>query len=326
VSTDFAGTLCSAARAIAGLVLVATPAFAQRPTIPPQAIAGPALDYVAIDQSEAIDLPDGIELGQIASVAIDRTGHLIILNRGEQTLLEFDADGGFVRAIGDMLFERAHSLTIDADGALWVTDVAAQTVTKLDREGRVLMSLGTPGESGHWDEAAGTRRFDEPTDVAIGPDGSIFVSQGHSRGEPKVLKFDSNGRFIKEWGGRGTHPWQFAVAHSIAIDAGGLVYVADRENRRILVFDLDGNFLKGWVYRGMACSLTLAGDGRIYMTTGFDGQIVELDANGHVLGVTGRPGEGPNEYGEAHDIAVTADGELFVADVVNQRIQKLAPR
>jgi len=200
-------------------------------------------------------------------------------------------------------------LTIDADGNFWITDVAAHSVTKLDADGRVLMTLVHP--------------FEEPTDVAVAPDGSLFVTQGHTRGEPKVLKFGADGTLLKSWGGRGTLPWQLAVAHSIAIGDDGLVYVADRENRRIQVFDLDGEFVKGWVYKGMACSLTLA-NGRIYMTTGFDGQIVALDMNGRVQGVTGRPGSGLGEYGEAHDIAVTPSGDLYIADVVNRRLQKLA--
>jgi DNA-binding beta-propeller fold protein YncE len=305
-------------------LLFAAPAWTQRPSIPPQTIAGPALDLVALEQADAIDLPPGFELGQVASVAIDARGHLYVLNRGDEALLEFDADGGFIRAFGEGLFERAHSLTIAPDGNFWVTDVSGQTVVKLDAQGRVLMTLGTRGQSGQWDEAAGAHLFDEPTDVALGPDGSIFVSQGHGRGEPRVFKFDANGKYLKSWGGRGALPWQFAVAHSLSIDD-GLVYVADRENRRILVFDLEGEFVKGWIYKGMACSLTFAADRHIYMTTGFDGQLVELDRDGRVLGVTGRPGEGLNEYGEAHDLAVGADGAVYIADVVNRRLQKLAP-
>jgi len=308
------------------LALGVLPALApaQPPPIPPQAITGPVLAVRAVADSEALALPAGMELGQVASVAFGPGGHLFVLHRGEQPLLEFEADGTFIRAFGGGLFRRAHGLTLAADGSFWVTDVSAHTVMHLDRDGRVLVTLGTPGESGVWDEATGEHRFDEPNDVAIGPDGSIFVSQGHSRGEPKILKFDRNGRLLTSWGGRGTYPWEFAVAHSIVIDDAGLLYAADRENRRIQVYDLDGNFLKGWVYRGMACSLTLGADGNIYMTTGFDGQIVKLDRDGRILGVTGRPGNGQNEYGEAHDIAVSPSGDIYVADVVNRRLQKLA--
>lgn len=295
-------------------------AIAQRPDIPPQAIDAPMLPHVAV--SPAVTLPEGFEFGQVASVAVDSSGHIFVLNRGEQALLEFESSGRFVRAFAERLFERAHSLTIDASGDFWITDVAAHTVTKLDPAGNILMSLGTRGQAGNWDEATGSRMFDQPTDVAIGPNREIFVTQGHSRGEPRVLKFDASGRFLTSWGGRGTHPWQFAVAHSIAIDDGGLVYVGDRENRRIQIFDLDGNFIRGWLYRGMTCSLTLSDDGSIYMVTGFDGQIVQLDSNGRVLGVTGRPGEGAGEFGEAHDIAVAANGDIFVADVINRRLDK----
>lgn len=292
---------------------------AQRPSIPPQAIVGPALDYVPVEMAQALAWPADIEIDQVASAAADARGHLFVLNRGRQALLEFDGNGAFIRAFGTDLFERAHSLTIDADGYFWVTDVAAHVVVKLDREARVLLRLGTPGEAGNWNEAEGARAFDQPTDVALGPAGEIFVSQGHSRGEPRILKFDATGRFLTSWGGRGALPWQFAVAHSIATKD-GLVYVADRENRRILVFDLDGQFVRGWVFKGMACSLDLS-DERIFMTTGFDAQVVELDYDGHVLGVTGRPGEGVGEFGEAHDLLVTNDA-IYVADVINRRLQK----
>jgi sugar lactone lactonase YvrE len=313
-----------AALASTALLALSTHALAQRPSIPPQAIRGPELRVAAIAQADAIDWPAGVEEGQVASVTIDKRGHLFVLNRGAQALLEFDGKGKFLRSFGDGLFDRAHSVTIDADGDFWITDVSASVVMELDSQGKVLRTLGTRGESGDWDEAAGSRRFAEPTDVAFGADGSIFVSQGHSRAEPKVLKFASDGRFLKQWGGRGTQPWEFAVAHSLVIDSDGLLYVADRENRRIVVFDQEGELVKGWVYRGMACSLALGADGLLYMTTGFDGQIVALDMNGRVLGVTGRPGEGRNEYGEAHDIAVARDGSIFIADVLNKRLEKLA--
>jgi DNA-binding beta-propeller fold protein YncE len=307
------------------LFSAAWPVLAQRPSIPPQAIAGPDLGHRPVAIDAAFDLPEGMAFASVAAVEIGADGHVFVLHRADPPILEFDADGKFIRAFGDGLFRRSHGLRIDEEGFFWATDFTDHIVMKLDRDGNVLMTLGTRGESGAWDEEAGTRLFNQPNDVAIASDGSIFVAQGHVPGtDPRILKFDRDGNFIKSWGGRGALPWQFEVAHTVVIDDEDQVYVGDREGRRILVFDLDGNFLKGWVYQGMACALYLR-DGSIYMATGFDGQIVKLDMDGRVLGVTGRPGEGLNEYGEAHYLAVSENEEIYVADVLNRTVQKLVP-
>lgn len=304
------------------VVMTAAPVFAQRPSIPPQAITAPALDIVPVPFDEALILPEGIELSSVAAVDIDAHGHVIVLHRGTQALLEFEPDGDFVRAFGEGLFRRSHGLRIDDDGNYWTTDFSTHLVMKLSPAGEVLVTLGTSGERGTWDDAAGVHLFDEPNDVAFDSAGNVYVAQGHSRGDPQVIKFDSELNFVTMWGGRGTLPGQFAVPHSIVIDEDDLIYVADRENRRIQIFDTDGNFVKGWLYYGMACGLELHGD-RIYMTTGFDGQVAVIDkATGDVLGVAGMPGEGLGEYGEAHLLAVSDDGSVYVADANQRRVQK----
>ncbi len=309
------------------LLWTAAPALGQRPTIPLQAITGPDMAYRPVEVADAFRFPSDTGFESVAAVDIDSQGHVFVLHRGDTALLEFDADGGFVRAFGEGLFNRSHGLRIDSEDNLWVTDVSDHLVMKLSRGGEILLTLGRRGEAGEWDEAAGTQLFNQPTDVAIGPNGNIFVSQGHGpQAEPRVLKFDPDGGFITSWGGRGTLPWQFQVAHSLVIDSDGLVYVADREGRRVLVFDLDGNFLKGWVYQGMACGLDLTDDGHIYMATGFDAQIVKLDSDGVVLGVWGSSGEGLGEFGEAHYLAIDSQENIYVADVVNRRVQKLVRR
>jgi sugar lactone lactonase YvrE len=236
--------------------------------------------------------------------------------------MEFDENQKFVRTFGDP-FMRAHGFRLDGDGNFWVTDVGAHLVEKLDPQGKVLLTLGTKGQAGEWNEAAGSRRLNEPNDLAIGRNGDIFVVQGHTpgKGDPRVLKFDRNGNFIKSWGGEGTEVGKFNVAHGIALDAKGQLWVADRENQRIQVFDQDGTFVKELKYAGLPCSLQI-GSQNIYMVNGFTGQLLKLDLNGNVLAVTGKPGKGLGEFGEAHFVAVSPKDEIYIADTVNATLHK----
>jgi sugar lactone lactonase YvrE len=304
-------------------------AFSQKPTnlallIPQE---GPALDYVAV--ANPLPVPDGVVTGASSSVAFDSKGHLFVLSRGAAAITEFDENGKFVRAFGEGLFTRSHGLRIDKDGNLWTTDVSANTVMKLNPKGEVLLTLGTKGKAGEWNEAAGSRLFNEPNDIAIGANGDIFITQGHSpgagKGDPRVLKFDKDGNFIKSWGGKGTEPGKFDVAHGIAIDAKGLLWVTDRENQRIQIFDQDGKYIREIKYAGLPCALDI-GSQYIYMVNGFAGQILKLDLDGKVLAVVGKPGNGVGEFGEAHFIAVSPKGDIYVADSVNRVVQKFVKK
>ncbi len=302
---------------------LAVPALSQPPGRPPLSIDGPDLGYSAVAATEAFNMPDGMAFASVASVAITPEGNLMVLHRGDEAFLEFDLEGNFIRSFGEGMFGRAHGLRYEGDGNMWVTDGGGHTAMKLGPDGEVLISLGTQGERGLWDESTGARLFDEPNDIAIASSGDVFIVQGHTRGEPRVLKFDSEGNFLMMWGSRGDGPGQFSVAHSIVIDDDDNIYVADRENQRIQIFDVEGNFVDQWTFSAMACALYLADDGFMYMTSGFDAQIVKLDLEGNVLGVTGSSGDGPNQYGEAHYLAVGPNQEIYVADVVNRRVEKL---
>lgn len=300
------------------LGLVCGSAFAQPPSDPALLIpqAAPGLDYVAVPNT--FDLPSGTTMGAPASVAFDSRQHLFVLNRGPQPVMEFDLDQKFVRAFGEPL-RRAHGFRLDADGNFWITDVGAHFAEKLDPQGKVLLTLGTKGQAGAWDEAAGSRLLNEPNDIAIGRNGDIFLVQGHSpgKGDPRVLKFDKNGAFIKTWGGEGTDPGKFNVAHAIALDAQGQLWIADRENQRIQVFDQDGLFIRQMKYAGLPCSFQI-GSQNIFMVNGFTGQLLKLDLDGNVLAATGKPGKGLGEFGEAHFVAVSPRGEIYVADTTGR--------
>ena len=309
-------------------LLACAPAFAQRPSDPALLLPqnAPELDYVAV--ADPLTFPAGSTMGAAASVAFDSKGHLWVLNRGTQPLVEFDATGKFIRALGEGLFTRTHGLRFDRDGNIWVTDVGAHIVVKMNPEGQTLLTLGTKGEAGTWDEATGSRHLNQPNDIAFSRSGDVFIVQGHTpgaAGDPRVLKFDKTGRFIKSWGGKGKEPGKFEVAHGIAIDAKGLLWVTDRENQRIQIFDADGKFIKELKYAGLPCALDI-GNQYIYMVNGFAGQVLRLDLNGKVLAATGKPGKGVGEFGEAHFIAVSPKGELYVADSVNSAVQKFVKR
>ena len=93
------------------------------------------LDYVPVP--EAFKLPAGMNFGSVSGVAINSKGHVFLLHRGPGPLMEFDADGNFIRALGDGLFDRPHGLRIDADDNIWTTDVAGHVVYKFNPAGRV---------------------------------------------------------------------------------------------------------------------------------------------------------------------------------------------
>jgi len=300
-------------------MLLCSPVLAQRPSDPALLVpqAAPELDYVAV--ADPLTIPAGMVTGAPASVAFDKHGHLWVLYRGAQPFAEFDADGKFVRAFGDGLLARSHGLKFDSNGNMWATDVSGHVVYKVSPQGQILLTLGTRGEAG---------QINQPNDVAVGANGDVFVAQGHTpgaNGDPRVVKFDRNGNFIKSWGGKGKGPGQFDVAHGIAIDAAGRLWVADRENQRIQIFDQEGNYIREMKYAGLPSSLQI-GDQYIYMVNGFAGQVLRLDLDGKVLAATGKAGRGLGEFGEAHVIAVSAKGDIWVADSINSTIQKFVKK
>jgi hypothetical protein len=146
------------------------------------------------------------------------------------------------------LFVQPHGVFVDRQGNIWVTDVAVKDgkgaqVFKFNPEGKVLMTLGKAGVVG-----AGHDTFSQPTAVVVAPNGDIFVADGHggNSSNNRIVKFDKNGNYIKEWGKKGSDPGEFSAPHCLAFDSQGRLFVCDRSNNRIQIFDQDGNFLAEW--------------------------------------------------------------------------------
>ncbi len=303
--------------AIAALLLLLASAF-----VFAQQSEGPDLGYVPVP--DVFRLPPNANFGGVSGVAINSKGNIFVLNRGPQPLMEFDSNGRYIRGFGEGLFtNRAHGLRIDAEDNIWATDGASHIVIKFNPHGRGQMVPCAAGNAGEWHPYKHLRLFNEPNDVGFGPAGEIYVVQGHGgKGEQHVLKFDRDGNFIRLWGKRGKGPGEFDSPHSVVVDAKGLVYIADRGNQRIQVFDADGNYLRESHHPGTPCGLHIAADGNMYVAHGHAGQILKLDMNGKVLGVGGSQGKALGQFGEAHYLAMSARGEIYVADTLNWRVQK----
>jgi DNA-binding beta-propeller fold protein YncE len=284
------------------------------------------LDYVAVPES--FKLPPGMNFGGTSGIAINPQGHLFVLHRGPMPLMEFDAEGNFIRGWGDGLFDRPHGLRIDPDGNIWATDVASHVAYKFNPSGRLEMVLGVRGRAGEMHDYGHLRLFNEPSEAVVGPTGDVYVLQGHGKAPCCIIKFDKDGNFIKCWGRNGKGPGEFDIPHSLVFDAKGLLYIADRSNARIQVFDADGNYIREWSQPGTPCGLFMTPGQEIWLAHGHTGKIMKLDLNGKLLGTIKGAGQGKTlgKYGEAHYIAVSARDEIFVADTLNWRVQKYVRR
>ena len=297
----------------------------EKNTVSPYPENAPDLGYKPAP--DIFKLPPSMNFGPCSSVAVNSKGNLFVFNRGAHALMEFTGKGKYLRTLGAGVFSQPHGLRIDADDNLWATDVGSHIVVKMDPRGRILMVLGIKGRAEEWHQAGHLRCFNEPNDLAFGPDGEIYITQGHGKGESRVLKFDADGNFLKTWGGEGKGPGQFNVPHSIIADAKGTLYIADRSNQRIQVFDGEGRFLRETMHPGTPCGLCFTRDRKhIMMAHGHVGKIIKLDLKGNVLGATGGQGKGPNRYGEAHFLALDRKEDIYVADTLNWKVQKLVKK
>ncbi len=295
-----------------------------------------------VDYTEAPDWPNPAttaagtpaawNFGQVSAVATSADGYVLVLHRGAQPIMLFDGGGGFVGAWGDGLFSngkiiiiapadreagqsgytadyvaagchacRDHSVRVDPDGHLWVFDAPGPVVYKTSPQGRVLMELGLRGVAG-----MSRNTFNLPTDVAFGPNGDGYVSDGY--GNARVVKYTAGGQYALEWGSRGTGPGEFGLPHNLVVDVEGRVYVADRDNRRVQVFAPDGEFLAEWPNIGGVSALFMTEEQQIW--TG--GTLRNLE--GVVLArLPGGDG--------GHGMTTTDAGDVFVAQLAG-RIQK----
>ena len=347
-------------RSMLVLLLMARSLGAQQPAIP-------EIPYRSVP--DFLKLPPDLYFGEVAGVAVNSKGHIFVFSRGNTTgpaygaasaqLLEFAPDGKFIREIGHNLYawSYAHTVKVDPQDNIWATDKGSDMVIKFNPEGRVSMVFGRRQEAS--DEGTGPLKkvqpplppedgmFRQVTDVAWDAAGNTYISDGYINS--RVAKVDKDGNWQKSWGEPGDKPGQFSTPHSIAIDAEGNIYVADRGNARIQVFDGNGKFLRQIVIDApadpdarpavgnkpaqpagarkpgapWAICITPPPHQVLYSSDAFPGRIYKLNLDGTLLGMFGKSGKQLGQFGWIHEMACPSENELYVAEILNWRVQKL---
>jgi DNA-binding beta-propeller fold protein YncE len=303
-------------------------------------------------------IPHGIWLKEATSVAVDSEDRVYVFNRGNMPVLVFDRDGNMVDCwgnetpfIGTELFEdpygnmmprwkgarfmRAHAITIDTEDNLWLVDDLGNRLTKTDRQGNTLMTLGTGTPSDFQSGAP----FNRPTDIAVHPKtGDLFVSDGYRNS--RVHRYDKHGKHILSWGTSGTDEGEFSLPHNIAMFGDDAVLVCDRENHRVQVFSLEGEFRQTWhAHKAVAAFAGRGEDTNVYVAEQGPPPVQHGVKNlGHKIQIYDRqgkrvtkfgaelPGEAPEQFNWLHSVSVDSEGSVYAAEVSYVEVgSKLSP-
>lgn len=257
--------------------------------------------------------------------------------RPEPPILKYGPEGNLLKAWGAGMFMWPHGSALDSDGNLWVTDARGDgtighQVFKFDPEGNVLMTLGEAGVSG-----TGPDQFDQPTDVLIAPDGTIFVTDSHRNGlNNRVVKFSADGTYLMEWGSKGSGQGEISEPHAIAMDSQGRLFVGDRENNRIQIFDQDGKYLDEWRQFGRPSGIYISTDDTLYVA---DSESGPDEGNNEIPGIkkgirvgSARTGEVQyfiedieslvDHHAGAEGLGVDRDGNVYGGVVRRQMLER----
>jgi sugar lactone lactonase YvrE len=239
-----------------------------------------------------------------------------------------------------------HGIHVDRQGNVWIADFAGNEagtkghqVHKFSPKGQKLLSLGIAGKPGNADG-----QFNQPNDVVVGPDGSIYVSDGHDgqgmttnaaiaegikRGATaRISKFSPDGKFIKSWGRLGVRHGEFRTPHALVFDAKGRLWVTDRGNHRLEIFDQEGKYLESRYMYGRISGLFIK-DNMVYAIDSESGplnhgnwrngvRIGPLDEDRITAFIPPFEREDRVYQGAAGEgVAVDADGNVYAAEGPN---------
>jgi len=284
-------------------------------------------DFVYEVLADWARMPEGWSFLEVVDVAMDSKDQVYVFCRGEHPLIVFDREGNFLHSWGEGIFQRPHGITVDSEDNLYCADDLAHVIRKFTPEGKLLMTLGTPGQAAPFREG---KPFNRPTKVALDSrTGDLYVADGY--GNSRIHKYSPEGKHLLSWGQPGSDPGEFNLVHSVCVDREGYVYVADRENHRIQVFDPNGRYLTQWNNLHRPCGLHIAANGEqlCYIGELAPGMTINekypnlgprvsiYNLKGERLARLGdvRPGDEAHQFWAPHGIAADSHGNLYVGEV-----------
>ncbi len=295
------------------------------------------------------ELPGEREWGATSAVYIapdgehvwvaERCGANICVDSDVDPVMLLDQEGNIVRSFGAGMFAWPHGMTVDGDGNVWVTDAVGyapvpdgwgHVIYKFSPQGELLMTLGTKGVAGDGEDT-----FNKPSDILVAPNGDIFVADGHdASGNNRIVKLDSDGRFIKQWGSVGTGDGEFRDPHALAMDSQGRLFVGDRGNSRIQIFDQEGNHIATWSQFGRPSGLYIDENDVLYATDSESntqrnpgvkrGIYIGNASDGVVTAFIPDPERYPDQSGTsgAEGVTIDAMGNVYGAEVGPRTLRK----
>ena len=301
-------------------------------------------------------LPDRWSFVEVAGVAVDSRDRVYVFCRGEHPLIVFDQEGHFLTAWGEGVFDIPHGVFIDHHDRLYLSDSGDHTIRVYSIDGELLQTIGNkdqPSDTGFEEDVSPVIRGGEPfnrvTNVAVRPDGTMFVSDGY--GNARVHRFSADGTLERSWGEPGDGPGEFNLPHGIGVDSAGTVYVADRENSRIQLFTSAGEYVTEWAFCNRPTDIFIDSQDNIYVAelgfrvattpsvhypimerppSGHDpiARVTICDPDGQIHARIGGDEEGiPGNFVAPHGLWADSRGDLYIGEVVavTGAIERLSP-
>ena len=279
-------------------------------------------------------------------------------------VLKYDESGKLLAGFGAGMFVFPHGIYVDGQGNVWVTDgqdnlsrrrpgqpadapmppqpekVVGHQVYKFSPDGKLLLTLGKPGGN-QPGQPADPASFYQPNDVVTLPNGDILVAEGHNNAEGtvnRIVRFSGDGKYLGQFGKRGSGPGEFIQPHALALDAAGRLYVGDRSNNRVQIMTTDGKFIAEWPQFSRPSGIAIRGD-MIYVADSESGSVAPSQKE-WIRGIrAGSIKDGKVLYFipdpqkdvmtgtlAAEGVAVDAAGNIYGAEVGPRKLQKYSKK